>query len=415
VCTDVDSKHFRLTTIVLDDPDKSSSFELVNEDFNISYVDQSGSAGDYIHETFGIGDVKLPNTTMGLGLVTDIPYGLVGVGYYINEATQTPYANLPIVMRQEGHIETVAYSLWLNDLDASTGNILFGGIDTDKYEGTLTRLNVLEDPDTGVLSSFIVALTSLQATSSSGNDSLSSTEFPIPVVLDSGTTVSYVPQDLAEQVWQEVGVFYYPSQDGGGAPVVPCALKNNKGYLSFGFGGDNGAVIKVAMDELVLTTLTSNSGQPISIPSGTNKGQTACLFGIHNSTGPYLLGDTFLRSAYVVYDLENNEIGIAATDFNATTSHIVPFPSQSAQIPSSTPAPNQDSLPKGSSSAPNYSAKNGFADLGSGSSGGSGGGSGGGGNHNAASVAPALDMTQLIVMGASMGFMVFGGGMFLLF
>ena len=32
-------------------------------------------------------------------------------------------------------INTVAYSLWLNDLDASTGSILFGGIDTEKYTG----------------------------------------------------------------------------------------------------------------------------------------------------------------------------------------------------------------------------------------------------------------------------------------
>lgn len=61
--------------------------------------------------------------TMGLGLETDIAYGLVGVGYAVNEAivgntqsTSSAYPNLPVHMVNEGLINTVAYSLWLNDL-----------------------------------------------------------------------------------------------------------------------------------------------------------------------------------------------------------------------------------------------------------------------------------------------------------
>ena len=36
-----------------------------------------------------------------------------------------------------------------------------------------------------------------------------------------------------------------------------------------------------------------------------------------------VLGDTFLRSAYVVYDLHNNEISLAQTNFNSTGSNIM--------------------------------------------------------------------------------------------
>jgi len=61
--------------------------------------------------------------TMGLGVKTDISYGLVGVGYALNEAivgntqeASSAYPNLPVNMMQEGLINTVAYSLWLNDL-----------------------------------------------------------------------------------------------------------------------------------------------------------------------------------------------------------------------------------------------------------------------------------------------------------
>jgi hypothetical protein len=46
--------------------------------------------------------------------------------------------------------------------------------------------------------------------------------------------------------------------------------------------------------------------------------------GISDAAGSTsVLGDTFLRSAYVVYDLQNNQISIAQTDFNATSSNVV--------------------------------------------------------------------------------------------
>ncbi|KAI1127438.1 aspartic peptidase domain-containing protein [Nemania abortiva] len=401
------------------DASASTSGYIVNEDFEIAYVDGSSSRGDYIFETFSIGDVELTNMTMGLGLETDIAYGLVGVGYALNEAsvshTRMIYDNLPVVMRDEGHINSNAYSLWLNDLGASKGNILFGGIDTDKYMGDLIRVDVQEDPQTENFTSFIVLLTSLEAHSSSGQDALSSSSFPIPVVLDSGTTFSYLPQDLALQVWKEVGAAYTVlGNDGSAAPLVPCALANNGGYFQFGFGGTGGPAIKVGMDELIFPIFQND----VTFTSGPYKGQSICQFGIQNITGSattthYLLGDTFLRSAYVVYDLENNQIALAPTDFNATSSNIVPFPSQKAAIPSSTPAPSQDSISSGPNSEPNYDAQKGFMDLSSTGSVSSGSSSGDG--DSAASLPPALDLAQITVMGVSMGLMMFGGGMFLLF
>ena len=102
---------------------------------------------------------------MGLGLQTDISYGLVGVGYAVNEAIvgqtlsfSSVYPNLPVQMVNENLINTVAFSLWLNDLgrfppphklpwspltsylDSNSGNILFGGIDTEKYKLSLIHI-----------------------------------------------------------------------------------------------------------------------------------------------------------------------------------------------------------------------------------------------------------------------------------
>ena len=221
-------------------------------------------------------------------------------------------------------------------LGADSGSILFGGVDTAKYVGNMTRISLCRDDESGAFTSFRVNLTSLEAVSPSRVYTVPSIENPIPVVLDSGTTLSYLPDDLARQVWREAGAIY--AQDIGLA-VIPCDMADAEKYFSFGFAGANGPRIDVKMDELVLGLA---SGQPPVFVAGPYDGQTACEFGIQNFTdGPFILGDTFLRSAYVVYDLSNNEIGISATDFNATDTSIVPFPSLSARIPGATPIPSQ--------------------------------------------------------------------------
>lgn len=108
-------------------PSESSTFQTVGHgDFNITYVDGTGSTGDYFTDVFQIGGASLTNMTMGLGLRTDIPNGLVGIGYAVNEAIvgttqslKSVYPNLPVNMVDEGLINTIAYSLWLNDLGTS--------------------------------------------------------------------------------------------------------------------------------------------------------------------------------------------------------------------------------------------------------------------------------------------------------
>lgn len=242
-------------------------------------------------------------------------------------------------------------------LDSSSGSILFGGIDTEKYVGDLTRIDIMANSQ-NLHTSFLVPLTSLTATSSSGSDTLTSQKFPIPVVLDSGTTLSYLPTDLAIQVWKEVGAVYSPQFQ---LALLPCDMQNSNGYFSFGFAGPNGPQIKVSMDELVLDL--GSSPTPV-FSAGPYRGMAACEFGIQNfSSAPYLLGDTFLRSAYVVYDLANNQIGLAATDFNSTKSNIVPFPSLSAPIPSATVAHDQSAATnKPSVTTPAYVASAGFTD-----------------------------------------------------
>lgn len=84
----------------------------------------------------------------------------------------------------------------------------------------------------------------------------------------------------------------------------------------------------------MLLPIQTTNGQPAVI-----NGVQVCQFGIlpAGDNGPILLGDTFLRSAYVVYDLDNKQIALAQTRFNATASpNILEIQSGASGIPSVT-------------------------------------------------------------------------------
>ncbi|KAH7321411.1 aspartic peptidase domain-containing protein [Stachybotrys elegans] len=340
ICTN-DSSRSRGCCLGSFNPTESSSFSLVGQNmFDITYADDSYSRGDYFEDDFRISGMEITNMTMGLGLRSSIPHGLLGIGYASNEASihtaNVMYPNLPIAMEQAGLVNTVAYSLWLNDLGASYGNILFGGVDTAKYIGNLTIIDLLPDQRTQNFTQFAIPITSLEASSPTGNDILSSQEMPVEAVLDSGTTLTYMPNDLAQLIWDEVGAVYDSSYD---LAVLPCSYGTHKGHFSFGFAGPSGPHINIAMDELVIDL---TDGSPPRFSNGPYRGKRTCVCGFQNLTsGPYVLGDSFLRSAYVVFDLINHQVAIAPTDFNATRTEIITFESRGATIPSATVAPSQ--------------------------------------------------------------------------
>ncbi|KAG0645682.1 putative aspartic-type endopeptidase OPSB [Hyphodiscus hymeniophilus] len=335
------------------DSSKSSTFDDVERNgFNISYVDGTGVSGDYFQDTLTVGGSTVKQLEMGLATEGTIGVGIMGIGYNTTEANVdtgngTEYANLPQALQNAGLINANAYSLWLDDLQASTGSVLFGGIDTKKFTGDLISVQIYPTIEGGqnIFASFSVAFTSLSATSSSGTDQLTPAGYATAAILDSGTTITLLPDDIAQQVFQELGAEV--SQELG-ATVVPCALADKNGTLNYGFGGVGGPVISVAVSQLVL---------PLSLPNGQvptySNGDQACSLGIQAAGNlPVLFGDTFLRSAYVVYDLDNNRIALAQTDFNATDSNIVAFESGGAAIPSATSAPNEAAVTQTASGIP---------------------------------------------------------------
>jgi hypothetical protein len=161
-----------------------------------------------------------------------------------------------------------------------------------------------------------VAWTSLSVSDSSGTTPLSPSDFPSPAVLDSGTTLTIIPSDLYSQLSDYFEVVSDPTY----GSLVACSIGSLNGSLDFGFGGSNGPIIPVSFSELAIP-IFDDQGNPLTFEDGS----AACNFGLGAATQgePILLGDTFLRSAYVVYDIDSQQIGIAPTVFNATSSNIV--------------------------------------------------------------------------------------------
>lgn len=100
----------------------SSTFDLLAADmFQIEYVDGTQIVGDYFSDTINLGTASIKNMTMGLASTSDRPLGIMGIGYQAGEsiAAHAPDQVYPNIINQlvnQRYINTLAYSLWLNDL-----------------------------------------------------------------------------------------------------------------------------------------------------------------------------------------------------------------------------------------------------------------------------------------------------------
>ena len=176
-------------------------------------------------------------------------------------------------------------------LEASTGTILFGGYDSSKYTGNLATLPIIPNAN-GVYDALEVTLSSVALTDDSGTTTYTADGFSESVLLDSGTSLASVPSDVFSSLIQYFDL--QPAGSGSSRYLVNCDIGSSQGSLDFGF---DGVTIQVPFSELAL-------------PNG---GSSSCYFGL--TSGGSTLGDTFLRSAYVVYDLGNKQISLAQTVF----------------------------------------------------------------------------------------------------
>ncbi|PWW80347.1 acid protease [Tuber magnatum] len=317
-------------------PVRSSTYEKVNDDFDISYVDGEFARGEYGKDVFTLSDgVEVTGLQFGVGLESTSTDGILGIGFSLNEVQvqrlkKDPYRNLVDLMVDQKLIRSRAYSLWLNDLNATTGEVLFGGVDTAKFTGSLTTLPMDKRLGESKAREFAITLTSVSITNTDGSSlTLTTDDYASPVLLDTGSTYTYLDPDLAKELGDQVGA--QPLEQYGVA-VVPCGVRSYNGSVTYAFSG---ATITVPLSELVVDAW-DKSGNLASYSDGT----PLCYWGILSSgdVGTNVMGDTFLRSAYVVYDLDNEEISLANTRYDAADSRIREIGTGRSAVPDATGA-----------------------------------------------------------------------------
>ncbi|KAH6692569.1 aspartic peptidase domain-containing protein [Plectosphaerella plurivora] len=292
----------------------SSTYEYLNSNLVLGYVDNSRTTGDFATDVFTIGGVSVQDMQFGIGynISTDgFTGGIIGISYAndeggVIEGVATSYPNFPAVLVNDGLIRSQAYSLYLDSAESHDGTVLFGGIDTERFEGQLQTVSIIAD--NGVYRDLQIALDSISV---SGGPSLGPDGEALVALLDSGTSYTYIPDDIITPIYDQFSITYDNSSSNS---YVDCDLGNQNTSIIFSFSGAN---ISVPMSEVVLDSNTYAKG-------GSKTGQSGiCAFGILPMSGLSLtspiLGDTFLRSAYVVYDLDNNEISLAQARYNAGT------------------------------------------------------------------------------------------------
>jgi hypothetical protein len=327
LCADPDNP---CTQFGLYDSNSSSTYSYIEGGFNISEL--ASIVGDYATDTLTIGSTTFPSLQFGIAYSSTDPQGDLGIGYPSGESLVTndgkaAYNNFPEQMIAQGLINSNAYSIWLNDLNASSGSILFGGVDTARYHGSLTTLPLQKVG--GSVSQFPITLTKMTFGSAVIANNLA-----LAVALISGNTLTYFPNSLAQAIFQEVGAVF---DETSSQAFIPCSQATIAGTLNFTFSS---VTIAVPMRELVLDVLNSGNGDGIPTTIG-GQGIRACVFGIAPALDtPIQLGATFMRSAYMVFDIDNNEVSLAQANFDVNSTDIVEIGTGKDSVPNATPAVN---------------------------------------------------------------------------
>ncbi|CAI4219539.1 unnamed protein product [Parascedosporium putredinis] len=262
-----------------------------DQPFDITYADGTEASGDFVTDTLALGDADVADFQFGVALRSSSAHGVLGIGYPQNQANvivydEEPYENLPARLTSQG---------------AHGGTVLFGGLDRARYTGPLVTVPI--QPENDRYRRLLVTLDRL-ALDDDGDDDLVADDMALAVLLDSGSTLSYLPEAVCQPIYAALGATYV---DDLGLAFVPCTDPDRPDRnLTFFF--DDPLSIVVPSRELILDLATSSLGDVPDFGDGVD----ACLVGIAPAVRrTSVLGDTFMRSAYIVFDLANNEISMA--------------------------------------------------------------------------------------------------------
>jgi hypothetical protein len=318
----------------VDNSSSSTFIDLGHNTFNYSFG-PLGNVGDYFSDTLTIGSFSIKNQTMGSSVMGDVPTGLLGTGFPSNEngAAQGRIAQYPTFLQNmvsQGAIESATQSIWLNPSQGAddspdsfpTGSVIFGGIDTALFDGHFTTVPVVGPNSTAIQSPPVlwnVALTSLQLgtkdrgtrpsfiASDSGDSCVLSTGLAFN--LFTNNTFNALIAAFPEAVFNASTMFY----------ELPCSQRfNASNSLSFTFSDPMKSNCMISSSITITIPATETIWPNDRLMAGGDPNICSIAAASFPEVLPSyahqyacILGDSMMKSAYWVFDMENEEISIA--------------------------------------------------------------------------------------------------------
>jgi saccharopepsin len=268
------------------DSSSSSTYEKNGTEFEIRYG--SGSLSGFVsRDTLQIGDLEVKGQDFaeatnepGLAFAFGRFDGILGLGYdtiSVNKMVP-PFYN----MINQKSVDEPVFAFYLGDAnkEGDDSEATFGGIDKSHYTGELIKIPLRRK-----------AYWEVDLDSIALGDNVAELE-NTGVILDTGTSLIALPSTMAELLNKEIGA----TKSWNGQYTVDCATRDSLPDLTFTLAGHP---FKIGPYDYVLEV----QGSCISSFMGMD---------FPEPVGPLaILGDSFLRRWYSVYDVGNNAVGLA--------------------------------------------------------------------------------------------------------
>eukprot|EP00753_Platysulcus_tardus_P000349 PLAT10353.1.p1 GENE.PLAT10353.1~~PLAT10353.1.p1 ORF type:complete len:386 (-),score=162.73 PLAT10353.1:157-1287(-) len=269
------------------DNSTSSTFQKNGTVFKIQYG--SGKVAGFLGEdTVTVGSVTIPKQTFAEVMQEPSQSfsrgkfdGIMGLAFQSISVDNV----VPPFYNMISQLDEPVFAFYLPSTSGSTGELLFGGVDSSHYTGTLQYVDLTSE------TYWETELTGLTL----GGSSVTTVK---KVVLDSGTSLLAGPTADVKNIAQKVGATATPVNPN--EYTVDCSSLSSMPSVTFNIGGNK---FELTAEQYVLE-VSSLFGKE-------------CILGfvgidIPAPAGPlWIAGDVFIRQYYTVFDFGKKRLGFA--------------------------------------------------------------------------------------------------------
>ncbi|KAI7866513.1 aspartic peptidase domain-containing protein [Spinellus fusiger] len=322
------------------DPQKSSTYIDTNYPFSIVYG-IGDVRGYYGMDTVKIGEIKVPMQQFGLADATKtmiMPYdtnddnkpldllanGILGLGFsHLSSAGISglgEYDPFIINLAKNGLIPKPVFSVFMNSYSSRdwSGELFLGGVVPSKFKGKIVYAPVTPssktESDTNKYTYWMVSSQFFKIVDNQTKFMESSFEAPKNLIIDTGATLTYVDKKLAKAlVIAAVGDGNWEVDNDNSFYMVNCNAYKSKKRLEIGISQTIG---RISSTPIILSIPVKDLIFPFD--SDIAPDDKKCSFGIAAwsekrsvDKNSILVGDSILRSMYLVFDMGNHLIGFS--------------------------------------------------------------------------------------------------------